>query len=273
MKLREMIEESIGFINRKIGSFSPDIGIILGTGLSFMADEVKDKMVIPYAEIPHFPTSTVQGHEGNFVFGTLLGRSVVVMQGRVHYYEGYTLQEVTYPVRIMKFLGVSTLIVSNASGGLNKDFRKGDIMLITDHINFIGDNPLRGPNDESIGPRFPEMREPYNFDLIDLARDVAVKNGIFVREGVYVALPGPSLETRAEYRFLSMIGADAVGQSTVPEVIVANHMNIKVLGISLITNVSPWGHVSPATIDEIIAVGKEQGPKIYTIIKGVLEKL
>ena len=271
--LKEKVYESVNFLKEKIGVYKPDIAIILGTGLSSLADDINIKYVIPYKDIPHFPISTVEGHKGNLLFGEVSGKNVVVMQGRVHYYEGYTMQQVTYPTRVMKFLGATTLIVSNASGGLNKDFKKGDIMLITDHINFMGDNPLRGPNDTTFGPRFPEMMEPYSFRLIELAKDIAMKNGIFIREGVYVALSGPNLETRAEYRFLSLIGADAVGQSTVPEVIVANHMGMDVLGISLITNVSAWGHISPTTLSEIIQVAQEKGPKIATIIKGVLGKL
>ncbi len=273
MNLKEKVNESIDFLKEKIGDFRPEIAIILGTGLSPLANDVKIEHAISYSDIPHFSVSTVEGHKGDLLFGELSGKKVVVMQGRVHYYEGYTMQEVTYPTRVMKFLGADTLIVSNASGGLNKDFRKGDIMLITDHINLMGDNPLRGPNDPAFGPRFPEMMEPYSFRLIELARDVAIESGIFVREGVYVALSGPNLETRAEYRFLSLIGADAVGQSTVPEVIVANHMGMGVLGISLVTNVSSWGHISPTTLSEIIQVAKEKGPKIATIIKGVLNRL
>ncbi len=273
MDLREKINESIKTIKGRIGDFSPEIGIILGTGLSPLADMVEDKVIIPYGDIPHFPRSTVEGHKGRFVFGMLSGKSVVVMQGRIHYYEGYTMQEVTYPVRVMRFLGIDILIVSNASGGLNKDFKAGDIMLITDHINLMGDNPLRGPNDDDMGPRFPDMVEPYNYRLINIARDIATKEGIYVREGVYVGLSGPNLETRAEYRFLSLIGADAVGQSTVPEVIVARHMGIEVLGISLVTNISAWGQVSPTTLSEIIQVSKEQAPKILTIVKGVIERI
>ncbi len=273
MELMEKVSESVGFLKGKIGDFVPKVGIILGTGLSPLANDIEADAVIPYVEIPHFPISTVEGHKGNLIFGRLSGKDVVAMQGRVHYYEGYSMQDVTYPVRVMKILGVDTLIVSNASGGLNKDFKKGDIMLITDHINLMGDNPLRGPNDERFGPRFPEMMEPYSYDLIGLARDVALENKIFIREGVYVALSGPNLETRAEYRFLSLIGADAVGQSTVPEVIVANHMGMRVLGISLVTNVSSWGHISPTTLEEIIEVGKVKSKEIGKIVKGIIEKL
>lgn len=273
MGLMEKVEESIAFLKDKIGDFVPKIGIILGTGLSPLADDIESDIVVPYGDIPHFPVSTVEGHKGNLMFGSLSGKDVVAMQGRVHYYEGYSMQDVTYPVRVMKILGVDALIVSNASGGLNKDFEKGDIMLITDHINLMGDNPLRGPNDERFGPRFPEMMEPYSYRLIKIARDVALECGIFVREGVYVALSGPNLETRAEYRFLSLIGADAVGQSTVPEVIVANHMGMEVLGISLVTNVSSWGHISPTTLDEIIEVGKVKSKEIGRIVRGVVERL
>ncbi len=273
MKLMEKVEESTAFLKDKVGNFKPEVGIILGTGLSPLADEIKKEYSISYRDIPHFPVSTVEGHKGNLIFGSLSGKDVVAMQGRVHYYEGYSMQDVTYPVRVMKVLGVDTLIVSNASGGLNKDFEKGDIMLITDHINLMGDNPLRGPNDERFGPRFPEMMEPYSYRLIKIARDVALECGIFVREGVYVALSGPNLETRAEYRFLSLIGGDVVGQSTVPEVIVANHMGMEVFGVSLVTNVSSWGHISPTTLEEIIEVGKVKSREIGKIVKGVIERL
>ncbi len=273
MELMDKIEKTVSFLKEKIGKEEYPIGIILGTGLSSLSEEIVPDKVIPYREIPYFPISTVEGHKGNLIFGRISGKKVVAMQGRLHYYEGYSMQQVTYPVRVMKFLGVETLIVSNASGGLNKDFQKGDIMLITDHINLMGDNPLRGPNDERLGPRFPEMMEPYNVHLRELTKEVALEHGIFVREGVYVALSGPNLETRAEYRFLSLIGADAVGQSTVPEVIVARHMDMKVLGISLITNVSAWGHISPTTIEEIIEMGRIKSKDIALIVKGVIEKL
>ena len=272
-KLMEKVEKSVLFIRGIIGDFTPDVAIILGTGLSRIGEDVLNQKIIPYKNIPYFPLSTVEGHRGNLVFGEISGKRVVVMQGRVHYYEGYSMQDVTYPVRVMKILGIKTVIISNAAGGLNQTFSQGDIMFITDHINLMGDNPLRGPNEDEFGPRFPEMHDAYSKRLLSFARDVAQKKGIFAREGVYVGLFGPSLETRAEYRFLSLIGADAIGQSTIPEVIVARHMGVEVLGISVITNISAWGIVSPTTIEEIIKVSLDTGPLVYKIIDGVIKKL
>ncbi|MDD5016028.1 MAG: purine-nucleoside phosphorylase, partial [Atribacterota bacterium] len=235
--LKAKVTESIKFINQK-SKIKPKIAIILGTGLGRLAEDIEEKEIIPYHEIPNFPISTVQSHDGNLILGKLEKKEVVAMQGRFHYYEGYSLQEVTFPIRVMKKLGADTIIISNAAGGMNRFFNRGDLMLITDHINLFGDNPLIGSNDEELGPRFPDMAEAYNQNLIELTKKVALKEKIRLQEGVYAGLTGPTLETPAEYRFLINIGADAVGMSTVPEVIVANHMGMKVLGLSCITDLA-----------------------------------
>ncbi|GAI17283.1 unnamed protein product, partial [marine sediment metagenome] len=233
---------------------------ILGTGLGRLAEDIEEKEIIPYSEIPNFPVSTVQSHSGNLVLGKLGNKEVVAMQGRFHYYEGYSLKEVTFPVRVMKKLGADTIIISNAAGGMNRFFKRGDLMLITDHINLFGDNPLIGPNDEELGPRFPDMSEAYSQKLIELAKKVALKEKIRLREGVYVGLTGPTLETPAEYRFLISIGADAVGMSTVPEVIVANHMGMKVLGISCITDLAIDGVIVKTSVEEILKAASDAEP-------------
>ncbi len=269
-ELRSRIEEAVRFLRTKT-TMQPPIGIILGTGLGGLAKEIKQEVVIAYENIPHFPVSTVESHHGRLIFGTLGGKHVVAMQGRFHFYEGYTMQQVTFPVRVMKFLGVSTLLISNAAGGMNPQFRRGSVMIITDHINLQGDNPLIGPNDDALGPRFPDMSEPYSRKLIALAEKVALENKIRVERGVFVAVAGPNLETRAEYRFLRFIGADAVGMSTVPENIVANHMGMQVLGFSIITDECFPDSLQPANVAEIIAVANETEPKLTTIMKGVVE--
>jgi purine-nucleoside phosphorylase len=251
----------------------PAIGIILGTGLGGLAAEIHKDVVVDYGDIPHFPVSTVESHHGKLIFGTLGKKPVVAMQGRFHSYEGYTLQQVTFPVRVMHFLGVRTLLISNAAGGMNPQFSRGSIMVITDHINLLGDNPLIGPNDDTLGPRFPDMSEPYSKALIALAEEVALDNRIRIERGVFVAVPGPNLETRAEYRFLRLIGADAVGMSTVPEDIVANHMGMKVLGFSIITDECFPDALQPAVVEEIIAVAGKTEPKLTAIMKGVVERL
>jgi purine-nucleoside phosphorylase len=238
-----------------------------------LVKEIAIETVIDYAEIPHFPISTVESHRGRLIFGTLGGKQVVAMQGRFHYYEGYTMQQVTFPVRVMKFLGVKTLLISNAAGGMNPQFSRGSLMIITDHINLLGDNPLIGANDETLGPRFPDMSEPYSKRLIALAEEVALELRIRVERGVFVAVPGPNLETRAEYRFLRLIGADAVGMSTVPENIVANHMGMSVLGFSIITDECFPDSLQPAKVEEIIAVAGKTEPKLTAIMKGVVERL
>jgi purine-nucleoside phosphorylase len=269
---RKQINEAVAYLRTRTAS-EPAIGIILGTGLGALAKEIAPEVVIDYGDIPHFPLSTVESHHGKLIFGTLAGKKVVAMQGRFHYYEGYTMQQVTFPVRVMKFLGVNTLLISNAAGGMNPQFARGTIMIITDHINLLGDNPLIGPNDDTLGPRFPDMSEPYNRKLVGLAERIAVDMKIRTERGVFVAVPGPNLETRAEYRFLRLIGADAVGMSTVPENIVANHMGMQVLGFSIITNECFPDALQPARVEEIIAVAAQTEPKLTAIMKGVVEKV
>lgn len=269
---RKRIEEAVAFLRTKTAA-TPAIGIILGTGQGGLVKEIANQTVIDYGDIPYFPISTVESHHGKLIFGTLGTKSVVAMQGRFHYYEGYTMHQVTFPVRVMKFLGVRTLLISNAAGGMNPQFRKGNLMVITDHINLLGDNPLIGPNDETLGPRFPDMSEPYSKPLIALAEDVALDLRIRLERGVFVAVPGPNLETRAEYRFLRLIGADAVGMSTVPENIVAVHMGMAVLGFSIITDECFPDALQPANVEEIIAVAATTEPKLTAIMKGVVERL
>jgi purine-nucleoside phosphorylase len=270
--LRRNIEEAVTFLRTRT-SLRPEVGIILGTGLGGLAKEISAEVIIDYAEIPHFPLSTVESHHGKLIFGTLAGKNVVAMQGRFHYYEGYTMQQVTFPVRVMKFLGITTLLISNAAGGMNPQYSRGSLMVITDHINLQGDNPLIGPNDETLGPRFPDMSEPYSKELIGLAERVALDNKIRLERGVFVAVSGPNLETRAEYRFLRMIGADAVGMSTVPEDIVAVHMGMRVLGFSIITDECFPDALKPAKVEEIIAVANATEPKLTAIMRGVVERL
>jgi len=270
--LKAKITESVEFINQK-SKVKPKIAIILGTGLGELAEDIQEKEIIPYSKIPNFPVSTVQSHSGNLVLGKLGNKEVVAMQGRFHYYEGYSLKEVTFPVRVMKKLGADTIIISNAAGGMNRFFKRGDLMLITDHINLFGDNPLIGPNDEELGPRFPDMSEAYNQKLIELAKKVALKEKIRLQEGVYAGLTGPTLETSAEYRFLISIGADAVGMSTVPEVIVANHMGMKVLGISCITDLAIDGVIVKTSVEEILKAAADAEPIMTKLIKKVIEKI
>ncbi len=251
----------------------PEVAIILGTGLGALAKEIEVDAAIDYADIPGFPLSTVESHAGRLLCGTLAGRRVVAMQGRFHLYEGYTAQQVTLPVRVLRELGARTLIVSNACGGMNPLWNPGDLMLIADHINLLGANPLVGPNDDALGPRFPDMSEPYDSGLRAIAREVAAERRIVLREGVYVAVTGPSLETRAEYRFLRGIGADVVGISTDPEVIVAVHGGMRVLGISIITDRCLPDALEPAAVEQIIAVATEAEPRLTALVRGVLERL
>jgi purine-nucleoside phosphorylase len=271
-QLRSHIDETLRFLRTRT-AMQPGLGIILGTGLGGLVKEIEPETIVDYGEIPHFPISTVESHHGKLIFGTLGNKHVVAMQGRFHFYEGYTMQQVTFPVRVMKFLGVHTLLISNAAGGMNPQFSRGSIMIITDHINLLGDNPLIGPNDDSLGPRFPDMSEPYSRELINLAEQVALDRKITTERGVFVAVPGPNLETRAEYRFLRFIGADAVGMSTVPENIVANHMGLRVLGISIITDECFPDSLQPAKVEDIIAVANAAEPKLTAIMKGVVERL
>ena len=270
--LKAKIAESVEFINRK-SKIKPKIAIILGTGLGRLAEDIEEKEIIPYSEIPNFPISTVQSHSGNLVLGKLGSKEVVAMQGRFHYYEGYSLKEVTFPVRVMKKLGADIIIISNAAGGMNHFFKRGDLMLITDHINLFGDNPLIGPNDEELGPRFPDMSEAYSKKLIELVKKVALKEKIRLQEGVYAGLTGPTLETPAEYRFLINIGADAVGMSTVPEVIVANHIGMKVLGISCITDLAIDGVIVKTGVEEILKAASDAEPIMTKLIEKVIKKI
>ena len=249
------------------------VGIILGTGLGGLVKEINVEHKIDYANLPHFPISTVESHKGKLIFGTLGDKKVVAMQGRFHYYEGYSMQQITFPVRVMKFLGVNTLLVSNACGGMDPAFQRGDVMLMVDHINLLGDNPLIGKNEDELGPRFPDMSEPYSNNLISLAEEVAAANNIKIQKGVYVAVPGPNLETKAEYKFLRKIGADVVGMSTIPENIVANHMGMKVLGISIITDECFPETLQPVNVEEIIATAQKAEPKMTLIMSEVIKKL
>ncbi|HEX3146503.1 MAG TPA: purine-nucleoside phosphorylase [Gemmataceae bacterium] len=251
----------------------PRVGIILGTGLGALAEDIVADVAIPYEEIPHFPRSTVQSHAGRLVCGTLGGKVVVAMEGRFHFYEGYKLQQVTFPVRVMKALGCDTLIVSNACGGLNPQYEKGEIMVIEDHINLLGDNPLIGPNDDRLGDRFPDMCNAYDRTLMALARQVALEEHIRVQQGVYVAVPGPNLETRAEYRFLRTIGADVVGMSTVPEVIVAVHSKMRSLGFSAITDMCLPDALEPVSLQDILAVAGEAEKKLRVLVRRVVERM
>ncbi len=270
--LLEKINETISVIRQHTQEQYP-VGIILGTGLGGLVKEIAVHHEIDYAELPHFPLSTVESHHGKLIFGTIGNKNVVTMQGRFHYYEGYTMQQITYPVRVMKFLGVNTLLVSNACGGMNPVYRKGDIMLMVDHINLIGDNPLIGPNEDSLGPRFPDMSEPYDKKLIALAEQIAIENKIYLQKGVYIAVAGPNLETKAEYRFLRATGADVVGMSTVPENIVANHMGIKVLGMSIITDECFPDSLQPVKLEEVIAAASQAEPKMTLIMKEVIRRM
>jgi purine-nucleoside phosphorylase len=266
------IDAAAAVVRARFGA-TPDVAIILGTGLGALASEITTSAVIEYGDIPGFPLSTVESHAGRLLCGTLAGKTVVAMQGRFHRYEGYSLQAVTFPVRVMRALGARTLVVSNACGGLNPLWSAGDLMLIADHINLLGDSPLIGPNDNRLGPRFPDLSEPYDTRLRAIARDVASDRRITLREGVYVAVAGPNLETRAEYRFLRAIGADVVGMSTVPEVVVAIHAGMRVLGVSIITDLCLPDALEPATVEQIIGVANRAEPNLTALVRGVMERL
>ena len=271
--LYEHIQEAVSYLRSK-SDVKPRYGIILGTGLSKLAADIKDRKEIPYQEIPHFPISTVQSHEGKLVFGRLQGKPVVAMAGRFHYYEGYTPQQITFPVRVMKFLGIKHLIISNAAGSINEYIQAGDIVFLRDHINLQPENPLRGPNDERLGPRFPDMSKPYELELNQRALAIAKSNGIRAHEGVYAALQGPNLETPAEYEYLHRIGADLVGMSTVPEVLVARHMGLPVFVSSVVSNrCYPVDLIREVTVEEVIEVVQRSEPKLRLIVKKLLEYL
>lgn len=271
-ELYDQIQEAAAYVKTKFKA-SPKVGIVLGTGLGGLAQDIKAEAEIPYGDIPHFPKSTAPSHKGQLVCGTLGGKAVVAMEGRFHFYEGYSLQKITFPVRVMKALGCDTLIVSNACGGMNPQWEKGDIMLIEDQINLLGDNPLIGPNDERLGPRFPDMSQPYDQGLIALARKIAMEEKISVQKGVFVAVSGPCLETRAEYRFLRQIGADVVGMSTVPEVIVGVHAGMKIIGFSVITDQCLPDALEPAVLEEIIAVANTAEKKLRVLVRRVVEQI
>ncbi len=251
----------------------PEVAIILGTGLGGLAKAIEHVADIEYGSIPGFATPTVESHGGRLIFGYLRGKRVVAMQGRFHYYEGYSMREITFPVRVMHALGARHLVVSNACGGLNPLFRRGDVMVIEDHINLLGDNPLIGPNDERLGPRFPDMSQPYSHALIARAEEAALRLGIPLRKGTYVAVPGPNLETRAEYRFLRTIGADVVGMSTIPEVIVARHMSMDVMGMSIVTDECFPDALKPVDVADIIAAANEAEPKMTAVVAETLANL
>jgi len=268
----ERIEQAVEHVRGR-GDWNPEVGVVLGTGLGALITDIEIDQAIDYAEIPHFPVSTVESHNGRLVFGRLQGRSVMAMEGRFHYYEGYTMEQVTFPIRLMQKMGVETLIVSNACGGMNPGYRRGDLMRIDDHINLIGDNPLRGPNLDQLGPRFPDMSEPYDRGLGALADRVALEAGIRLHVGVYVAVAGPNLETRAEYRFLRTIGADVVGMSTVPEVIVARHANMRVLGVSIVTDECFPDALEPVDVETIIRVAGEAEPRMTRVIRDTIARL
>jgi purine-nucleoside phosphorylase len=270
--LAQAIEEALRVV-RPRARIEPEIALILGTGLGGLAREITVAAEIPYAEIPHFPLSTVESHSGRLLFGTLGGKRVVAMQGRFHRYEGYTLQQVTFPVRVMRALGARMLMVSNACGGMHPLWAPGDLVLISDHINLLGDNPLIGPNDVTLGPRFPDMSAAYDPGLRALARQAAQDLKLVLREGVYVAVTGPNLETAAEYRFLRAIGADVVGMSTVPEVIVAVHGGMRALGVSIITDACLPDALEPADVERIIATANRAEPQLTRLVRAVLERL
>ncbi|MCP8616768.1 purine-nucleoside phosphorylase [Salirhabdus salicampi] len=270
---KEQITQSKTYITEQINGKVPVIGLILGSGLGVLADEIEDATVIPYDEIPHFPQSTVAGHKGQLVVGTLEGKQVIAMQGRFHFYEGYGMDQVTFPIRVMKELGVKQLLVTNAAGGINEDFNPGDLMLIRDHINFTGTNPLIGPNDDHFGPRFPDMSQAYSRHLLEHARQSANKLGLPVQEGVYIGVSGPTYETGAEVNMLRTLGGDAVGMSTVPEVIVARHAGLAVLGISCISNMAAGILDQPLSHDEVIETTDKVRQHFLDFVKEILRTL
>ncbi|MDE6041116.1 MAG: purine-nucleoside phosphorylase [Muribaculaceae bacterium] len=266
----DKINETAPFLSEKVQGPMPKLAIILGTGLGNLVDHIDNKQYIPYSEIPNFPVSTVQGHSGNLIFGTMAGKPVMAMQGRFHYYEGYDMKTVTFPVRVFKALGVETLFVSNAAGGMNKEFQVGDVMVITDHINLFPENPLRGKNYDELGPRFPAMTEPYSKELIAKADEIAANLGIRLMHGVYVGVTGPTFETPAEYEYFRIIGGDAVGMSTVPEVIVARHADMKVFGISVITDLGGKDITEVPSHEEVQKAAIKAQPTVEAIVKAMV---
>lgn len=266
------LQETIDFIKNKLVA-APEVGIILGSGLGGLVDECEISLSLAYSEIPNFPVSTVKGHGGQLIFGKINGKEVVMLSGRFHYYEGYSMQEVTFPVRVMKGLGAKLLMVSNAAGGMNREFNVGDLMIIRDHINLFPEHPLRGRNDEHIGPRFPDMTEPYDQYFITKAKQIALRNQIKVHEGVYIGLQGPTFETKAEYKFLHVIGGDTVGMSTVPEVIVAIHAGMKVFGMSVVTDLGIREENNIITHEEVLEAANKAAPLMAKIFKELLGEI
>jgi purine-nucleoside phosphorylase len=271
--LFDHIQEAAAFIRAKT-SMQPRIGIVLGTGLSQVAGEIEAETVIEYGDIPHFPVSTVQSHAGKLIFGRLAGVEIVAMAGRFHYYEGYSMQQITFPIRVFKALGVETLVLSNAAGSANANIEAGDLVFIRDHINMQPENPLRGPNDERLGPRFPDMLHAYDPELIQKAQAIAFENGIRAHAGVYLALQGPNLETPAEYEFIHRAGADLVGMSTVPETLVARHSGMRVFAVSVVSNKCyPLEAIRPTTVDDVIAVVQGAESRVRIVVKALLPSL
>jgi purine-nucleoside phosphorylase len=269
----QALHETVEFINRKTNNFQPEIGIVLGTGLGGLVKDIEIEHQIMYSNIPNFPISTLEFHSGKLIFGMLEGKKVVAMQGRLHYYEGYSMQQITFPIRTMKALGIAHLFVSNAAGSLNPEFKKGDLMVINDHINLQPESPLRGSNDPDMGPRFPDMSQPYKRDLVKAALKLAADHNITCHQGVYIAVTGPNLETKAEYNYLRIIGGDAVGMSTVPEVIVANHMSIPVFAISVLTDEGFPEVLEPVSLEEIINTAKAAEPNMTKILSLLISTL
>ncbi|MEW5796872.1 MAG: purine-nucleoside phosphorylase [Candidatus Zixiibacteriota bacterium] len=271
-EIHRKLDEAVRFITAKV-TLKPQIGIILGTGLGTLVDGMKLEGAVEYEDIPHFPTSTVESHHGRLLFGRLRGKDVVCMQGRFHYYEGYSFRQIAFPIRVMKQLGIHSLIASNAAGGLNPKYREGDIMMITDHVNFLPGNPLIGDNDDKWGLRFPDCFEVYDRNYIKMARELALEQKLRLQEGVYIAVSGPNLETGAEYRMFRILGGDAVGMSTVPEVMAAHHQGTKVLAFSIITDMGLADNMHPCSIESVLKVAAEAEPKLRALIAGCVERM
>jgi purine-nucleoside phosphorylase len=265
-----LVQESVDYIKSKTNHFEPEYGIILGSGLGSITDDIKIEFTLPYSEIPNFPVSTVQGHKSARVFGTIGNKKVMAMQGRFHFYEGYSMQEVTFPVRVMKYLGIEKLVISNASGGVNPNYKVGSIVIIKDHINMMPEHPLRGKNDERLGPRFVNMSEPYSKNMILKVKEIAQKLNIVVHDGVYMGLQGPTFETLSEYRMVKILGADCVGMSTVPEVIVAKHMNMECFGISVITDMGDEDNIEEVNHAEVLKAAEQAEPFLCKLIKELI---
>ncbi len=269
----ETIKETVDFLKQRTQNFTPEVGIILGSGLGNLASQIIESFSISYEDIPNFPVSTVKGHKGRLIFGTFSGKRVVAMQGRFHFYEGYSMKELTFPVRVLKHLGIDLLLLSNAAGGVNPDFEVGDIMFISDHINTMPSNPLNGKNDDNVGTRFPDMSEAYDKILLEKAKKIAEKNNIPYKTGVYVGVQGPNYETPSEYKYFHIIGGDAVGMSTVPEVIVARHMNLKCFAVSIITDLGVSGKIVEISHEDVIKAANAAEPKMTIIISELLKEI